>query len=65
MLAYKVLTAQATQCDVERNFSHGGQILDQLRGNLTDETFHQILFLYENRHLWGPEDAVAIFGKPL
>lgn len=56
------LCAQGTQCDVERNFSHGGIILNDLRNALDDETFHMILFLYENRHLWGPGDALAVFA---
>lgn len=62
-LAKKVLVAQATQCDVERNLSHASFILSYLRNNLDDETFHQVLFLYENRHLWGIQDAVPIFGN--
>jgi len=62
-VAKKTLPAQGTQCDVERNWSHGKHILEDLRSSMDEETFHMILFLYENRHLWGIGDSVAIFGN--
>jgi hypothetical protein len=60
-LAYKVLTAQGTQCDVERNLSVAGLLLDELRQSMTEDTLHELLFLFENRHLWGADMAHEIF----
>jgi hypothetical protein len=61
-LALKVLTAQATESDVERNYSHARHILESLRASMSAEMFHMILFLYENRPLWAHIDPAAIFG---
>lgn len=61
-LAQRVLTAQGTQSDVERNWSHGGHILNNLRLSMSPKMFHMILFLYENREMWINVDAALIFG---
>ena len=53
---------EAAHVAVERNFSHARHILDTLRASMSDETFHKILFLYENRHLWVDVDPILIFG---
>lgn len=63
ILAKEILTAQGTEADVERNFSHARHILDNLRASMSDELFHKILFLYENRRLWVDIDAAIVFGK--
>ena len=62
-LALKVLSAQGTQCDVERNFSHAGIILNYLRSSMSPDLLHVILFLYENRHLWSVDDAEFVLGS--
>lgn len=62
-LAREKLTAQATEADVERNFSHARHILDTLRASMSDDLFHKILFLYENRALWTDVDPALIFGQ--
>lgn len=61
-LARRVLAAQATESDVERNYSHAGYVLSQLRSSLSPEMFHKIVFIYENRRLISAADANAIFA---
>jgi hypothetical protein len=64
-MAYKYLVMQASECDVERNYSHAGHILEKKRGRLSDKNLHMILFLYENRSYWSDltdAEVVEIFG---
>lgn len=68
MLAEKYLVMQASEADVERNYSHAGHIFEKKRGSLSDKSLHMILFLYENRSYWenlSDVEAVALFdGTP-
>jgi hypothetical protein len=64
-MAYKYLLMQASEADVERNYSHAGHIFEKRRSALSAKNLNMILFLYENRSYWEnltDAQVLAIFG---